>query len=188
MLTEVTHWMGLVPLTWLVALRVTGRPRDVAYWWIALAFSVSWIADTLAHWVNPDVAGNLYPLTQAALIGATLLTKTDRWFFLLVLTNVGIGAVFFGARYDVFLSTVAFGTITGIVWDRPALGWLRASLLAYCGLGLVAWWAYSAFPWFTVWPIERGWFTWGLYQACRAAGLALFCYACLHPAPKLRVT
>lgn len=179
-LPEVAHWVGLLPLAFLLTLRLAGRPRDRAYLWLAVAFAVSFVSDSLAHHVDAWLLSSVYPVTQAALIGAVLLARKDAWLFLLVLVNAGIvAALFAGPWPDLLLHTVAFGGVTAIVYDRHYLGFVRTALLAYCGLGLAAWYWFALAPSFTHYAV---------YQATRIVGLAWFCMACLHPAPKLRVT
>lgn len=187
--TEVFHWMALAPLAWVLCVRALDRPLDDAYAWIALGFAVSWFADIAPHYGVPALAAALvYPVTQSALVARVFLTRNDAWFLLLVLTNVAIAAALLsrGTTPDVLLTTVAFGAVAGIVLDRPALGWLREALLVYFGLGVIAWWAYVLCPWEAFPPFERGWMTYSVYQGTRFVGLALFCVACVYPAPKLK--
>jgi hypothetical protein len=178
MLPEVTHWMALVPLAFLAWRHVTVTRSDAAYWWLALAFSVSWLADTAAHWVSPDLVGNLYPQLQAALIAAVFLQRREAWFVTVSLAAVSLVIVALdgAAGFDVLLRSVAFATVCGVVLDRWALGPLRTALLVYFGAGLIAWYAYAAWP---------SWATWGVYQSMRALGLVLFCLAARDPRPKL---
>lgn len=168
---EAAHWVGLVPLVWLGLLTAAGQSRGAAWWWLAGAFAVSWIADTAAHWVDPARVSLVYPVTQTALVGAVLLERRAAGLLTALLVTVGLVAAWMGGL-DVLLRTVAWGAIVGIVWDRPALGRLRTALLTSFGLGLACWWAYALSP---------GWMTWGALQGVRALGLLLFCWAAYQP-------
>lgn len=175
--SELAAEMGLVPLAWLAWLRVRGRQPGLAWWWLATAFVVSWLADTAALFVNPDLVGNLYPITQAALVGAVLLDRLEAAQFAVGLGLVAIVAVLWRGPLgiDVLLRTVAWGAVTIIVWRLPLPGRLRVSLLVTLGLGLLAWWGYA---------LDPSWPTWLLYQATRAGGIALFCMAASDPSPR----
>lgn len=171
--------MALVPLVWLGGLHWRGHRRGTEWWWLAGVFAVSWFADTAAHWVNPDLVGNVYPVSQAALVGFVFLTRRDAMRLLAVLLVVGLLAVLWRGPLgvDVMLRTVAWGAVAGIVYDRP-IGRLRIALLVAFGLGLVTWYGYA------LWP---GWWSYGVYQATRAGGIALFCWAAMRPGPSLTV-
>lgn len=171
--------MALIPLLFLLWLHRQGEKRGQEWWWLAFAFLVSWLADTAAHWLDPDLVGNLYPVSQAAIIGAVLLFRREAFLFLAVLVGTALLVVWPGASgIDVFLRTVAWGAVVALVYDYHALGRLRTSLLVYFGAGLLAWWGYA------LWP---GWPSWLAYQGTRLSGLLLFCWAASHPAPQLRV-
>jgi len=178
--SEVAAEMGLVPLAWLAWLHVTARRRDPAWWWLAGAFGVSWLADLFALWVDPWFIGTIYPVSQAGIIGAVFLSRQDAIRFALVLVGIAGASIVLrgGEGPDVLLRTVAMLGVAGIVWDRWSLGRLRTALLVYFGLGLVAWW------WYVGWP---GWPSWLVYQGTRAVGIAFFCAASLRPAPDLRL-
>jgi len=172
----IAHHMALLPL---VCLPFTSKRREAAWWWLAAAFGVSWIADSLAHVVSPDMIGNLYPVSQAAIIGAVFLTRRDAWRFFALLGVTSIAMVLLGGSTgrDVILRAVAWGGVVWIVWPRWELGRLRASLLVSFGLGLACWLAYAKWP---------GWASWGTYQSIRLLGYLLFCWAASTPHLKLR--
>lgn len=169
--SEVATWMGLVPLVWLALLHVRGTGRDRGWWWLAIAFAVSWMADTVAHWVSPDAVGNMYPLLQAAIVALVLLGR-DAALLIGGLVLVGIVAAAVPVKVDLLLRTVAWGSSSYLAWNRWELGLLRTALLVSFGLALVAWYAYAAWP---------GWTTWLVYQGVRAVGIALFCRAAVTP-------
>lgn len=170
----IAHHMALIPLAWLAGLRARGRRRDAAWWWLAGAFAVSWLADTAAHWVDPWLIGLVYPVSQSALVAAVLLDRREAAKLLAVLLLIGVGAALWHGVQgpDVLLRTVAWGAIAGIAFDRWELGRLRMSLLVTFGLGLIAWMGYA------IWP---GWTSWLVYQGARAFGIGLFCWAAFRP-------
>jgi hypothetical protein len=170
--SEVASEMGLVPLLWLVALHTRGRRQDVALWWLAGAFAVSWVADTAALWVDPWLVSLVYPLSQVAIVGAVFLLRADAITLIAALLTVGLAAAIVNGKPDVLLHTAAWGAAAGIVADRWELGRLRTALLVYFALGWLCWIGYA------IWP---GWWSWGLLQASRAAGIALFCWASVTP-------
>jgi hypothetical protein len=176
-LPEIAHQMELIPLLWLAVLRLRGRKLDPAWWWLAGAFFVSWLADSAAHGVDPDLAGNIYPVVQAALVGAVFLDRLEALQFLTALAIVAVVAVLWRGPLgvDVLLRTVAWGGAVGVVVDRWALGRLRTALLVAFGLSLVAWWVFAA------WPSLP---TWLVYKAAWTTGMILFCRAALQPGPR----
>lgn len=164
--------MALIPLVWCLA----RREHRLEWWWIAGAFAVSWLADMLAHFVDPWTISAVYPVTQAAVVGAVLLTRHDAKLFVVGL----LAAAFLSLRFprpDVILHTVAWLGVVGIVWSLP-IGRLRLTLLTAFGLGWVAWLVFVLSP---TWP------TWYAYQVTRALGLGMFCWANLQTRPVLQV-
>jgi hypothetical protein len=180
MIFELAHQLALVPLLFLLVLRMRGQRRDVAWWWLAGAFFVSWLADSAAHVVDPWLMSLVYPVSQAAIVGAVLLERDDAVVFVIALVTIGVGAVLWRGvgTPDVLVHTVAWASVALIVFDRDALGRLRTALLVAFGLGLLAWLGYT---------IRPGWTLWLCYQGVRALGIALFCRAAWKPVPQLRV-
>ncbi len=168
--------MALAPLVFLGILSAVGLQRDASWWWLGVAFAVSWVADSMAHWTDPVRVSLVYPITQSALVGAVLLERRWAWYLLAVLMIVGLVAAV--AQSDVFLRVVAWGTVAGIAFGRPEYGRLRQTLLVYFGGGLLAWIGYV---------LEPGWTSWSIYQSVRALGLLLFCHAAYAGAPQLRL-
>lgn len=173
------HHMALLPLAWLLALRICGERRSAAWWWIAGAFGVSWLADTAAHWISPWIIGAVYPITQAVMIASVLLPRWEAVVFALVVIAVGIAETLIQGRTEltspnVLLRTVAWG---GVALIARGHGRLTLALLTAFGLGWAAWMAYAITP---------GWPSWGVYQIVRATSLVLFCWASFgrrHEAP-----
>ena len=169
--------MALIPLAWLGSLHLAHQRRGPEWWWLASAFTVSWLADTAAHFGSGAVISLLYPLTQASMVYAVLGNRADARIWVGMLVIVGIVGLLLGGHLDLLLRTVAWLGIVGMVWNRP-LGRLRLALLLYFGIGWVFWIAY-------VWNPD--WITWGAYQGNRLLGLMLFCWAALLPRPMIRV-
>lgn len=169
MIYEAAHWLGVVPLLWLVGLALGGQRVRAAEWWLAAAFGVSWLADTVPHaGFNPDLAGNLYPMTQAGIVALVLLDRGRAAHVIgLLLVTATVAVAWQGtAGYDVLLSTVAGGLIAGLAWTLPPL--LRWSLIiAFGGSAAVGCLAVLA----------PGPATGLLYQSTRLAGTVLFCAA-----------
>lgn len=173
--------MSLVPLFWLAWLHWRKREPGLAWWWLAGAFAVSWLADTGALWLSPWLVGAVYPVSQAAIIGAVLLSRSEAIELTIALVLIGILDVYANGITgpDILLRVTAWGAVTGILVPLRQLGRLRAALLVYFGVGLLAWMYYV---------IEPAWLSWSLYQIVRAIGIAMFCWAAMRPQPRLRVS
>lgn len=187
--------MGLLPLAWLVGLRAAKQQRGAAWWWLAGALGVSWLADTAATWVNADLVGNLYPISQSALVGAVLLDREDAKRLVIVLGAVGVVAVTWRGPLgvDVLLSTVANGAAAGIAWKYRAIGRVRLSLLIYFGGAGLVWLVYGARIGYCAKLIPCLYDPatinlWMFYQAVRALGIGAFCWASLSVTPKFRLS
>lgn len=172
--------MGLVPLVWLAILHFRGKVCGAEWWWLAGSFAVSWLADTASHYTGHPLVGMTYPVLQAGIIGAVFLFRADAILFVLALMVAGVTDVLVNGilPHDVFLRTVAWLSVVGILWPLRQLGRLRTSLLVAFGLGLLTWWGYA------IWP---GWTSWSLYQLTRLIGILLFCWAAMSPSPQLKV-
>ena len=165
-ISEVTHYLALLPLLWLVILTQCGQRRSVLWWLGASVLAVSWVADSLAHVVDPWLVSGLYPLAQLWLVGLAVLPKpVARRLLIGVLGLAIILAAFRGeARPDVLIRAVCWMGVVVILWDSP----LRMTVVLSFGVCWIAWLVYSLTP---------GWTTWGIYQSIRAAGDGVFCYA-----------
>lgn len=175
---ELAHHMALLPLLVLGGLWAYGGRRDPQWWWLALAFAVSWMADTFAHYTDPSIVGAIYPVFQASIVASVLLPQREVKLFALAMIVAGIIAVISeGLAPDRFLRTVAWGSIVIMVYTRPR-NRLRSALLVYFGLSWLSWLGYTYAP---------GWPSWTVYQIARGLGIALFCWALWNPAPIPRV-
>lgn len=181
MIFEIAHQIGLIPLLWLAFLTFRGKAVGIEWWWLAGVFAVSWLADTAAHWGNSWAVGLLYPVSQAAIVGLVFLSRRDALYLIIALGGVGLLDVFgFGFEIpDILVRTVAWLSITGIVWRLPQLERLRTSLLVTFGAGWLCWMGYA---------INPGWFSWSGYQFTRLLGILLFCWAATSPLPRLKIS
>ena len=172
--------MGAAPLIWLAWLHFKGKKLDVAWWWIAGAFFVSWLADTASHWTGHPLVSVTYPVTQVGIIGAVFLNRYDAMKLVAVLVVVGVADVLWQGVQgpDILLRTVAWLSIVGIAYPLKQLGKLRASLLVSFGVGWFCWMVYA---------IDPGWPSWGTYQIVRLTGILLFFLAANSPLPRLRI-
>lgn len=178
--SNVATSIGVIPLLWLAWLHFRKCDPGVAWWWLAGAFAVSWIADTAAHWVNPWLISPLYLITQGSLVGFVFLDRKDDKVLILTLGVTAMAAALWKglSAPDVLLHTVAWLSIVGIVWNLPQLDRLRTSLLVYFGLGWFCWMGYAYTP---------GWYSWSIYQTVRLTGILLFCWAVSSPRPRFRL-
>ena len=168
MIFEVMHQLGLLPLAMLAALQLAGRRYDPVYWWLGIAFGVSWLADTAAHWISPPLVSVVYPVSQASIVVAVLLPRAHAAFVLAIVVLVAIGVVVFRGvdSPEALIRATAWGAIIAALLPASTLGFLRTILLFYYGLGLLAWLGYVAAP---------GWVAWGIYQGTRVLGIGGFC-------------
>lgn len=174
--------IGLVPLAWIALRR---EPFAAHWWWLAVAFAVSFVADAVAltqpkfdrWWLTL-----VYPVAQSGLIGATLLpTRRQAKLFVTLLGAVAVLAVVVRGTKgpDVVLDAVASLGVVCIVLARKELpARLRLALAVYFGGGWATWLIHAR--WLTV-------ATWYPYQASRLAGVLLFCWAAVGPERELRL-
>jgi hypothetical protein len=181
MIFEIAHHMALIPVVWLGWLRFRGRDLGLAWWLLAGAFSISWLADWAAHWFNPLLVSPVYLVSQAWIVSAVFLSRREMLLLVTVLTLTGLAAVLWRgvSEPDVLLHTVAWLSVVGIVYQLPQLARLRTALLVAFGLGWLAWLGYAISP---------GWISWLIYQSVRATGIGLFCWAATSPLPVLKLS
>jgi hypothetical protein len=166
---EAAHWLGLVPLAWLVVARVRGRVIDVSYWWMALAFAVSFVADLAPH----RYAHQLYPVLQAGLFAIVLAPRATIGAVTLLVASTAAYSVVWrqGQPFDVWLRVTAWLTVAGLAWHLPpipTLRWTRTTLAVGFTAMTAAWCWYVADP---------GWWPWGALQVARAGTTAAWCVA-----------
>ena len=170
---EVAHQIALIPLAALTVLHVRGERRDAAYWWLAIGFTVSWIADVAADLMPPSmrwVPSVVYPMTQAAIVAAVLLPRAEVAFYLAtMLAASSVAVVWQGVGPDAGARAVAWVPLVWIVARRQEMpARLRFSLAVYFGLGWL------------MWAVHVRWLvvaTWYQYQLARIVGLVLFARA-----------
>lgn len=170
--------MALLPLLVLYVLAMARQVRDVSYWCVAGAFALSFLADTLAAYVNPNVTTLAYPLGQSAVIAAIFMDRRRGHLFVYAMIVIGLVALCFLPTHDRVLRSFAWGVLSWCAWQRRMLGDVVVALLVSFGGGLVAWWEYC------LWP---GWETWLAYQGVRLAGILLFCVAAMRDRTQLRL-
>lgn len=166
LLWQVPMALGLLPLAWLV---VTKRGAGAAWWWMAGAFAVSFVADVLTLVYDHRLVSQVYPVLQAGLFAAILLPrKYAEWTIAVILVAASASIAGRNADgFDVLMRVIAFGSVAGVAWMLPQSA-LRTSLLVYFAGGAVAWCGYVLAP---------GWTSWGLLQMARAVGIGCWCYA-----------
>ena len=187
---NVAQWLALIPLAWLAILYLRGLRPGTAWWLLAGAFAVSWLADEWARHLPKDeryLASLVYPVSQTALIGAVLLPKRIyAWILLGALVLVGLVAAWLNEpqRPDMLLRTFAWFAVLAVILFRPELPRaLRGSLFSYFGVGWVAWAAFVGYQH----EGEIATWIWYLYHLSRLFGLLLFCQAAVRPYASLEV-
>lgn len=178
--SETASQMGLVPLVWVAFRHWSGHKQAAAWWWIAVAYAVSWLADLLAWWVNPVPLSILYPISQATLLIAVFRSKDDAALLLAVFAALAGLVLATGGDHqpDILFRSVAWGSVVVTVWGLWPLGLLRVALLVSYGGGLLAWAYYVGVP---------GWASWLVYQAVRLGGMLVFCRAASQRFPRMTV-
>jgi len=172
-LPEVAHQVGLLPVLWLALLAARGERRGAEWWWVAGAFGVSWLADTVTHVIgHPWLVTAIYPVTQAAMIGAVFQPREEVAFVTMVLLGVALVSLSIeGTTAPQLMLHVAAGiAIVGMTWHTTSP--MKPALHVAFGVNLLPW------VLFALWPM---WGTWSLYQAVRVVSLVLFCGAALRP-------
>lgn len=171
---EVSHQLEALPLLW-VALQ---RPKERAYYWLALAYTVSWVADWGWHAGLPQlVVSASYPVLQAAIVGFVFLGRWHSEQFLALLVCVALAALILFPGDTLALRTVAWLGLCAIVLDLPKSP-LRTALLVTFGGGWAGWVAYTFAPSAAAWIAYR--LTW-------LTGEGLFCWAVCRPSPTLEL-
>ena len=158
--------LGLVPLL-AVAVR---RPKGSAWWWLAAAFGVSFVADVGALALGHGLTSQVYPVAQSGIFALVLAPAS------VAVPVIGLALAAAGASItwreaaglDFLLHAVAWGSTAVLAYRYVIPGALRTSLLVGFGGGLGAWAGFV---------LESGWFWWLSYQVTRALAAGWFCAA-----------
>lgn len=172
---EAAHALGILPLLALLMARLAGRNFPPAWWGMAVAFAVSWLADSIAHLTNPDAVSQVYIVLQSG-VAVLALDPKAAIPAVAVVSTVAVGSVLWrhGQGHDVAAHVTAGGIVTGLAWQRTR-GWVRWSIVAGFGLLAVAWLDYVAAP---------GWPSWLTVQGVRLAAVVLWIVATLRDTPE----
>lgn len=162
--------LGAVPVLYLSGLRRRGESRRLAWWLVASAFGVSFVADLFnaAGW-HP-LAHQVYPVLQAALVALVLLERPAFVGYVALLLFAAILSILWrgAGGYDVILRVVAWGGVSVFAGLSLERGVLRSTLsLGFAGM-LVAW------AWYTLAP---GLGPWAALQLARLGATVGFCVA-----------
>src|SRR4051812_12337937 len=136
-IAEVAHQMALVPLVWLALRRLRGNQVDAAWWWLAAAFAVSWVADGVSGLLperNRWIVSLVYPIVQTAIVAIVLIAREYAILFVGTLVAAATAsALWMGVDGpDAVFRSVAWLAIVGIVWASPELpARLRVVLVVY---------------------------------------------------------
>lgn len=171
-LSEIFHWAPLLPVL-VFSMR---RVRSSRSWWLTAAFLVSFVADTLAHWIRPGwVVAAVYPVAQYGLVFAALAPRRLFFPFLGLVTicaMLAAGAETY-AGPSAALRIVGALLVLSLVLPNSDLRLMRTALVIYYGLGAIFW---LGIPFLLERPTALV-AAWLGYQGCRLIGLALFTIA-----------
>lgn len=137
--------VGLLPLA---AVAVHGRRLASAWWWLAAAFAVSWVAD-LAGWLGQfPLASQTYPLLQGSLFALVLAPRSVA---LSVVGGLALAsglslALRSGAGVDVALHVAAMLSTAALAWRNLTPSALRWTLAAGFVALAAAWCAVVLWP------------------------------------------
>lgn len=143
---DFTTALGAVPIIAVVLLYVwRNKMLDSEWWLIGLAYSVSWLADSVGE--KRIIAYNSYVLLQCGLLVLPLVKKVPAMILVGLYAVVGVAAtVFLGPNALAPLHTVGWLSVCGVALWRLRPGPLRASILWTFGLGYLAWWHMRVAP------------------------------------------
>lgn len=158
--------VGAVPLAWCASL----RRIEPAWWWMAAAFGVSFVADALSLVVGHTVVSQVYPVAQAALFLAVLVERPAALYWIGGLLAVAGASLAYrlGEGLELPLHAVAWlaVAVTAVLSLRPSL--LRNTLGAGFAALTLAWaWFYR----------EPTFAAWGTFQAVRVGVTVAWCVA-----------
>ncbi len=163
--------VGIVPALYLAGRWRAGHRVGAAWWWLAAAFGVSFVADVASLFVGHALVSQTYPVSQAALFLAVMLPQrpvVER----VIAGLLAVAATSILARQglglDVALHVLAWLAVSAGAWLFVRQRALRWTLGAGFAVLTVAWVLYAAWP---------GWATWGAYHVTRLAVAVGFCWA-----------
>jgi hypothetical protein len=142
------HAFGAWPLVRVGTLIRQRPPLDVSWLWMALAFAVSFVADTASLFGAWSVVSQTYPLMQGALFALALLPSrvAGRVVALLLAVAGASVAVRHGQGVDVALHVAAWLSVAVMAWWRVPDFALRWTLvLGFVGMA-ATWTAYALAP------------------------------------------
>jgi hypothetical protein len=168
MVFELAHQLGLVPL---IAMLLIGRGLPRAYWLVALAFAVSWVADSIAAMTGGRWDAMYFWLpAQFALVFAAVAPTGWLLLWLWALALVMSASLFMSAPDPDWFVTLA-GSMAVLMLAR---GPLALPLAAYFGAGTLGYFWMLA-------TLESGVMpAWYAYQACRLIACSVFIGVVIH--------
>jgi hypothetical protein len=160
---EAAHQIGALPIVWVFLFRRKATP---AMWFLALAFFVSWFADSAAHFIGGSWAGRFVWLPLQLWLASLAFTKERGrrilYAFGLVFLAFASASISWPGP-DIFLTLL--GSI-GLLWI--ARGKLALPVYIYFGAGSLA---YLMMVNNIGADFLRFWY---LYQGCRLVAFAVF--------------
>ncbi len=161
MVFELAHQIGLVPI---LAMLVMGRKLPGMYWLVAVAFSVSWFADSLAHFSGGNwVAWHLLLPVQIWLVLLAFIDDRRAFAALALFMLAVLSWAWHGPGPDQLVITT--GSIAILLVARGALAW---PLYVYFGGGTVAYLVMTSGVGGAMLP------AWYCYQSCRLLSFIFF--------------
>lgn len=161
MIFELAHQMALVPIA---AMMVAGRRLSASYWLVALAFLMSWFADSFDHY-----SGGLWSdvwvwlLFQFLLVVAAVTRGRTRLLWMAAVGLVGSLSLILTPGPDWLLTLAGSAAVLML-----ARGWLTIPLALYFGAGTFAYFWMIASIGGDILP------AWYVYQGCRVAAYGAF--------------
>jgi hypothetical protein len=145
--------IGILPALWLGVLWASGRKVGSAWWWMAAAFGVSFVADLLAEWLGHPAVSQVYPTAQAVLFLFVLVPRgvaIRLSGLLLFISGLSLG-LRQGLGLDVALHATAWGGVAVVADAVLAPSRLREALVWGFALLTLAW------VWFWATPTMAAW-------------------------------
>ena len=161
---------GLLPALAVLGASARARRLPSAWWWLATAFGISFLADVAGLLRLGFLSSQVYPVLQAGIFLLVLLSRPAAVAAIGgLLVASGISLSWRGAAgLDLLLHLTAWGAVALAAWTVLAPGWLRWALVVAFGGGAAAW------GWYVYAPGLEPWLA---YQGTRLAGAVLFAIA-----------